>query len=116
MNMEEFLETLPIEVLNKLNNNIKNQTKRNMLLKMIREEIIRKSKTSANSLIDINKDWFSLPLYNMLKEENIKTVDELQKLDISKLKKLDKITTEELLWTKKTYNFSHLDSKSLTKK
>lgn len=114
MNMEEFLETVPIEILDKLNSNIKNRTKRNVLLKMIRKEIT--SKTSTNSLIDINKDWFSLPLYNILKEENIKTVDELQKLDMSKLKKLDKITTEELLWTKKTYNFSHLDSKSLTKK
>lgn len=81
---------------------------------IINEEKI--NSRNSNSQILLTDLWFSIDIRKILEFNNIKTVEDLQNCSISSLEGINQITKEELNWAKMTYNFSHMDSKSLTKR
>ena len=81
---------------------------------IINEEKIN-SRNSNNQIL-LTDLWFSIDTRKILEFNNIKTVEDLQNCSISSLEGINQITKEELNWAKMTYNFSHMDSKSLTKR
>ncbi len=81
---------------------------------IINEEKIN-SRNSNNQIL-LTDLWFSIDTRKILEFNNIKTVEDLQNCSISSLEGINLITKEELNWAKMTYNFSHMDSKLLTKR
>ena len=71
---------------------------------------------NPDSFIKVKDLWFSLPSYEVLENNGIETVDDLHKVSISSLNGVDEIIKEELNWAKRTYDFSNIDCRLLTKK
>lgn len=103
----KFLNKLNLKELEELNLVINNPNNIDDLVVEL-NEIKKLKENNPNNLICLDQRWFSQDSYKLLVDNGIVTVDDLVNCDVSALKGIDAITSEEINWGKKFYDFSNV--------
>lgn len=103
-----FLSKLNLKELEELSLIISDYNNINEIISEINK--LKMLKKNVNSIIPIEKAWFSQESYNILVNNGIFTAEDLVNCDVHSLKGIGVITGEEISWGKKFYDFSNVNA------